>query len=96
VTPDHPAVMHTGKKPVPVTSPGAKKGGITMRKNIVEEMKEYILNEIKEYGFDEYNQIEIDFGGLCEEEEVYQAAKELGYEVDPGEVLGVFWVYIAE
>ena len=59
-------------------------------------MKEYILNQIQEYGFDEYNQIEIDFAGLCEEEEVRQAAKELGYEVEPGEGEGVFWVYIAE
>jgi hypothetical protein len=67
-----------------------------MRQNIVEEMKEYILNQIQEYGFDEYNQIEIDFAGLCEEEEVRQAAKELGYEIEPGEGEGVFWVYIAE
>lgn len=66
-----------------------------MRRNIVEEMKEYIQDQIKEYGF-ENNQIEIDFAGLCEEEEVRQAAKELGFEVEPGEGEGVFWVYIAE
>ena len=64
-----------------------------MRWNIVREMKEYILNEIKENGFDEYNQIEIDFGGLCEEEEVYQAVKELGYVAEPGEGQGMFWIY---
>lgn len=64
-----------------------------MRWNIVREMKEYILNEIKENGFDEYNQIEIDFAGLCEEEEVYQAVKELGYEIGPGEGQGMFWIY---
>jgi len=66
-----------------------------MRQNIVEEMKEYIQNQIQEYAF-KNNQIEIDFAGLCEEEEVRQAAKELGYEVEPGEGEGVFWVYIAE
>jgi uncharacterized hydantoinase/oxoprolinase family protein len=66
-----------------------------MRQNIVEEMKEYIQNQIQEHGF-KNNQIIIDFAGLAEKEEIRQAAKELGYEVEPGEGEGVFWVYIAE
>ena len=66
-----------------------------MRRN-VESMKEYIQEQIQERGFDDYRQIEIDFAGLAEKEEICQATKELGYEIEPGEGQGVFWVYVAE
>lgn len=58
----------------------------------VNEIKEYIQRKIKEEGF-ENNQIEIDFSGLASEEEVKQAASELGYNIEEGEGEGVFWVY---
>jgi hypothetical protein len=67
-----------------------------MRRITVESMKEYIREEIQERGLDEYNQIDIDFSGLAEEEEIRQAAKELGFEAEEGDIYGVFWVYIAE
>jgi hypothetical protein len=64
-----------------------------MRRNVVKSMKEYIQEQILERGLDEYKQIEIDFSGLAEEEEIRQAAKELGYEVDYSDVYGLFWIY---
>jgi hypothetical protein len=66
-----------------------------MKKMIVEEMKGYIQSEIAKKGFGD-NQIEIDFSDLAEESEIRQAAKELGYEIEPGEGGGMYWVYIAE
>ena len=58
----------------------------------IEYLKNYIREEIKTRGFDKYNQIEIDFAGLGEEEEILLAIEELGYLAGEGYGLGVYWV----
>ena len=63
-----------------------------INRTTINEMKELIQRKIKEEGF-ENNQIEIDFTGLASEEEIKQAASELGYQAEPSEGEGVWWVY---
>lgn len=64
-----------------------------MKNNTIESLKNYITEEIKEKGL-ENNQIQIDFTDLFEEfEELKTAAEQLGYQVQEGEGLGVYWIY---
>lgn len=49
--------------------------------NNTEYAKQYIEEQVAERGM-ENDQIEINFSGICAEEETIQAAKELGYEAD--------------
>ena len=63
-----------------------------MLKQEIESLKNYIREEIKKRGF-ENNQIKIDFAGLGEEEKIFTAAQELGYEIKTGTGQGVYWVY---
>ncbi len=59
----------------------------------MEFAKKYIVEKIEEIGLDENGQIRLDFTDLAEESEIKQAAKELGYEVEPGKGAGVYWIY---
>jgi hypothetical protein len=63
-----------------------------MLKQEIESLKNYIREEIEKRGF-KNNQIEIDFAGLGEKEEIFTAAQELGYEIEVGKGQGVYWVY---
>ena len=54
-------------------------------------ISEYIQSQISERGF-ENNQIEIDFSGLCEEIDVVNAAKELGFKAEKSDGQGVWWI----
>lgn len=54
----------------------------------VNGIKELIERKIKEEGFNN-DQIEIDFAGLAEEEEIKQAISELGYQAEPSEGEGI-------
>ena len=63
-----------------------------MLKQEIESLKNYIREEIKTRGL-ENNQIEIDFAGLGEEEEIFTAAQELGYKIETGTGQGVYWIY---
>ncbi len=68
---------------------------MTMNYKNIASMKKYIQDEIAKKGLED-GQIEIDFAGLCEEEETIQAAKELGYLAEKGEGQGVWWIYKEE
>ncbi len=68
---------------------------MTMNYKNIASMKKYIQDEIDKKGLED-GQIEIDFSGLCEEEETIQAAKELGYLAEKGEGQGVWWIYKEE
>jgi len=57
-----------------------------------EIIKQYIQERIREYGF-ENNQIRIDFTDIAEELEIIQAATELGYNAEPANGAGVWWIY---
>lgn len=58
----------------------------------IEYVKEIITKKIEEEGF-KNDQIEIDFADICEEEEVQQAAQELGYQAAPATGQGCWWIY---
>jgi hypothetical protein len=58
--------------------------------------KKVIREKISEEGLGENNQIRIDFTDLANEEEIIQAATELGYNAEPATGAGCWWIYIAE
>lgn len=61
--------------------------------NNLEYAKQYIENEIRERGL-KNDQIEINFSDICEEKEVVEAAKQLGYEADNENCTeGTWWIY---
>lgn len=63
-----------------------------MLKTRIEGLKDYINNEIEERGL-KNNQIEIDFAGLGEYEEITEASRQLGFDIVESEGQGVYWLY---
>lgn len=53
---------------------------------------EYIKSQIEEKGLNK-GAIEIDFAGLCEEVDIYNAAEALGYKAEKSTGLGVYWIF---
>lgn len=72
-----------------VTGDDIRKEGI-VSKNYA---KKVIREKISEEGLGENNQIRIDFTDLANEEEIIEAAAELGYSAEPATGAGCWWIF---